>query len=177
MKALGAAQHGRQTDTNGYEMDSGLRTGLFFGLTSGVITTLGLIVGLHSGTQSVVVVLNGIVVIALADGMSDAVGVHIAQEAEPDATTSSVWRATFATLVTKFVMTLSFLIPVMLLPESTAIIVAILWGYAVLAALSYFIARSQSSSVVAVTAEHLTIATIVVLSAHWIGEWANQVFA
>ena len=48
------------------------RTGVYFGATSGVITTVGLIAGLYAGTESVVAVLGGILVIAVADAMSDA---------------------------------------------------------------------------------------------------------
>ena len=62
----------------------GARTGLFFGATSGVITTIGLIVGLNSGTQSITAVLGGILVIAVADAMSDALGIHLAEEANPN---------------------------------------------------------------------------------------------
>ena len=40
--------------------NDGARTGLYFGATSGVITTTGLIAGLHAGTESVVAVLGGI---------------------------------------------------------------------------------------------------------------------
>ena len=35
----------------GNPMKESLKTGISFGLTSGVITTLGLMVGLHSGTH------------------------------------------------------------------------------------------------------------------------------
>ncbi len=52
--------------------NKGARTGVFFGATSGVITTVGLIAGLYAGTESVVAVLGGILVIAVADAMSDA---------------------------------------------------------------------------------------------------------
>ena len=48
-------------------MKDSLRTGISFGLTSAVITTLGLMVGLHSGTHSKIVVLAGILTIAVAD--------------------------------------------------------------------------------------------------------------
>ncbi|UCE51174.1 MAG: hypothetical protein JSV31_18140 [Desulfobacterales bacterium] len=48
-------------------MQDSLRTGISFGLTSAVITTLGLMVGLHSGTHSKIVVLAGILTIAIAD--------------------------------------------------------------------------------------------------------------
>jgi len=58
-------------------MRHSLRTGLSFGLTSGIITTLGLIVGLHSGTHSKIVVISGVLIIAIADSFSDAFGIHI----------------------------------------------------------------------------------------------------
>jgi hypothetical protein len=41
-------------------MDRSLKTGVHFGLISGVITTLGLMVGLHSGTHSLRAVAEGI---------------------------------------------------------------------------------------------------------------------
>ncbi|MBW1983250.1 MAG: hypothetical protein JRI53_00900, partial [Deltaproteobacteria bacterium] len=47
-----------------------LRKGISFGLTSGTITTLGLMVGLHSGTHSRMVVIGGILTIAVADAFS-----------------------------------------------------------------------------------------------------------
>jgi len=46
-----------------------VETGLSFGLTSGIITTLGLMVGLHSGTHSRLVVIGGILTIAIADAL------------------------------------------------------------------------------------------------------------
>lgn len=49
-------------------MDRPLITGVHFGLTSGVITTLGLMVGLHSGTHSLRAVAGGILTIAIAAG-------------------------------------------------------------------------------------------------------------
>ncbi len=52
--------------------NKGARTGVFFGASSGVITTVGLIAGLYAGTESVVAVLGGILVIAIAHAMSDA---------------------------------------------------------------------------------------------------------
>lgn len=58
-------------------MKASWTTGFSFGLTSGIITTLGLIVGLHAGTHSRVVVLGGILTITISDAMSDALGIHI----------------------------------------------------------------------------------------------------
>lgn len=56
------------------------KTGISFGLVSGVLTTLGLLVGLGVGTQSREVIIGGILTIAVADALSDAFGVHLSQE-------------------------------------------------------------------------------------------------
>ena len=99
----------------------GARTGLFFGATSGVITTIGLIVGLNSGTRSITAVLGGILVIAVADAMSDALGIHLAEESDPETDHGHVWAATIMTFVTKFVFSISFAVPLLLLPLALGI--------------------------------------------------------
>ena len=71
--------------------NAGARTGLYFGATSGVITTVGLLTGLYAGTGSVTAVLGGILIIAVADAMSDALGIHLAEEADPGTTAEHVW--------------------------------------------------------------------------------------
>ena len=156
--------------------NDGARTGLFFGATSGVITTIGLIAGLNAGTHSMAAVLGGILVIAVADAMSDALGIHLAEEADPATDHSHVWSATIATFLTKFIFSLSFAVPLLLLPLNTAVMVSVAWGLLVIALLSYFLARSQGSSPVAIIAEHVGIAIIVVVLSHLIGVWVNTTF-
>lgn len=154
----------------------GARTGLFFGATSGVITTLGLITGLNSGTHSLTAVLGGILVIAVADAMSDALGIHLAEEANPAATTQHIWAATISTFVNKFVFALSFALPLIWLPLGHAVLASIAWGMLVITVLSYFLARAQQASPIAIIGEHLGIAVLVVLFSHGIGAWVGRVF-
>ena len=154
----------------------GARTGLFFGATSGVITTLGLITGLNSGTHSLTAVMGGILVIAVADAMSDALGIHLAEEANPNATTQHIWAATISTFFNKFIFALSFAVPLIWLPLSQAVIASIIWGMLVITVLSYFLARAQKASPLAIIAEHLAIAVLVVVFSHLIGSWVGRVF-
>ena len=154
----------------------GARTGLFFGATSGVITTLGLITGLNAGTHSVTAVLGGIFVIAVADAMSDALGIHLAEEANPNATTQHIWSATISTFLNKFIFAISFAVPLLLLPLDQAVIASLLWGMLVIIVLSYFLARAQKVSPVLIVAELLGIATLVVVLSHLIGEWVSRTF-
>jgi VIT1/CCC1 family predicted Fe2+/Mn2+ transporter len=153
-----------------------LQTGLTFGLTSGVITTLGLMVGLHSGTHSRLAVIGGIVTIAVADALSDALGVHVSKEAENRFRPAQLWVATFATFAAKLATASTFILPVVILDLETAIRVSVAWGLVVLGGLSYVTARVQGSRPLAVVAEHLAIALAVVLITHALGDWIAATF-
>jgi VIT1/CCC1 family predicted Fe2+/Mn2+ transporter len=152
-------------------MKHALKTGFSFGLTSGAITTLGLMVGLHSGTHSKLVVLGGILTIAIADAFSDALGIHIAEESKNVHTDKEIWAATVSTFLSKLLFALTFVIPVLLFELSTAIIISVAWGLGTLAVLSYEIARSQNTSPSRVVAEHLLIALAVITATHFVGDW------
>jgi len=154
----------------------GARTGLYFGATSGVITTLGLLTGLYAGTGAVTAVLGGILVIAVADSMSDALGIHLAEEADPNTTSAHVWSATISTFVAKFVFAISFAVPLLLLPLHTAVIVSVVWGMSVITVLSYFLAKSAQERPLPIILEHLGIAMLVVLLSHLIGAWVGANF-
>ncbi|WP_455369796.1 VIT1/CCC1 transporter family protein [[Eubacterium] cellulosolvens] len=150
-----------------------LRIGLSFGMTSGIITTLGLMVGLHSGTHLKIAVIGGILTIAVADAFSDALGIHMSEESERKHTDREIWQSTISTFFFKFLFALSFLIPVLLLELQTAIIVAVIWGLSALSILSLHISSGQGSRRWRVMFEHLTIALIVIVIAHYIGEWLS----
>jgi hypothetical protein len=92
-----------------------LKVGFSFGITSGVITTLGLMVGLHSGTHSKFIVIGGILTIAIADAFSDALGIHISEESEGKHNSREIWESTICTFFAKFVFSLIFIIPILLL--------------------------------------------------------------
>ena len=161
----------------GFFNNDGARTGLFFGATSGVITTTGLIAGLNAGTHSVTAVLGGIFVIAVADAMSDALGIHLAEEANPNATTYHIWSATISTFINKFIFAISFAVPLLLLPLDQAVIASLIWGTIVIIALSFFLARAQKASPFLIVAEHLGIAILVVVFSHMIGVWVSRTFS
>jgi vacuolar iron transporter family protein len=154
----------------------GFWTGINFGLTSGVITTLGLMVGLHSGTHSTVAVIGGILTIAVADAMSDAFGVHVSKEAEHDISDHEVWTATISTFVAKFSMAMTFAVPVLLFELLTAIFVSLVWGLIVITLLSFRLARTKNLRPGPIILEHIGITLAVVTAAHFVGVWVARVF-
>lgn len=157
-------------------MKHSLKVGFSFGLTSGIITTLGLMVGLNSGTHSRLAVIGGILTIAIADAFSDALGIHVSEESENRHTTKEIWQSTISCFVSKFVFALTFLIPVLLFSLGTAIIVSVVWGLLALGTLSYKMARSEKKNPFGVISEHIGIAVVVVLATHIAGLVISSVF-
>lgn len=157
-------------------MKHSLKIGFSFGLTSGIITTLGLMIGLHSGTHSKLVVIGGILTIAIADAFSDALGIHISEESENRHPTKEIWESTIATFLSKFVFALTFVVPLLLFQLSTAIVVSIIWGLSILSILSFYIAKEQKAESWKVVIEHLFIALVVIAITHYVGDLVGSRF-
>lgn len=153
-----------------------LQVGLSFGLTSGVITTLGLVVGLAAGTDSRLAVIGGILTIAVADGLSDALGIHVSEEAENVHSAGEIWTATVATFAAKFLIALSFLPPVLLLELRAAVVASVVWGGLILVVLSLFVARQRRVRALPVVLEHLAVAAAVVVATHLLGLTVGRLF-
>lgn len=151
-------------------------TGVSFGLVSGVITTLGLMSGLYAGTHSVKVVVGGVITIAVADAMSDALGIHVAEESRNVKTSRQIWVSTIVTFLAKFLVAISFLVPILLLELPVALMVSIAWGIGIISLLSYRLARQQGGSAGKVIAEHVSLTVAVILLTGMLGDWVAGVF-
>ncbi|MFA4942298.1 MAG: hypothetical protein WC564_01510 [Patescibacteria group bacterium] len=150
-------------------MKLSLRKGLSFGLTSAVITTLGLITGLDSSTGSRLVIISGIITIAIADAFSDALGIHVSVESENSSTPREIWEATISTFLAKLIFALSFLVPFIVFSIQLAFWISIVWGMIVLSSVSYQLAREQKLKPIKVIREHLFIAILVLTLGHYLG--------
>jgi len=147
------------------------KSGLGFGATSGIITPLGLIVGLYSGTQSAIIIIGGILTIAIADAFSDSLGVHVSKEADHEYSMIEVWEATLSTFFSKLLFALMFVVPFLLFYVKVATIVSVFGGMFLLAIFSYFISKTRNGNPWWAIAEHLAIAIFVVAITYYLPVW------
>ncbi len=157
-------------------MKISIRKGIGFGLTSGIITTLGLIVGLNSITHSRLAVIGGILIIAIADAFSDAMGIHISEETERKQKQKQVWESTFSTFFSKLIFALTFLVPVILFPLTTAIIISVIWGLVLITLFSLYIAKIRRIKPFKIIKEHITITILVIILTHYAGYFIDKIF-
>jgi len=157
-------------------MRESIKTGVSFGLTSGIITTLGLMVGLDVGTGLKLAVIGGILTVAIADAFSDALGIHMAEESSKRNGHKAIWEATIATFLTKLVIASSFIIPLLFWDLSKAVIINIVWGFFLLIVFNYILARKQKENPWTVIGEHLLIAIVVIIITYFVGKFVAFYF-
>ncbi|MCD6257576.1 hypothetical protein J7J45_05885 [Candidatus Aerophobetes bacterium] len=151
-----------------------LLTGISFGLTSAVITSLGMIVGLNSATSSRLAVGAGIIVMAVADGLADAMGLHLAEESEIENgkvkhTSKEVWLTTAVTFFSVSGFCSTFAIPILLFPMKLAVFLAISWGILLLVILNFYIARIKKERPLKLILQHILLAIFVIAISYEIG--------
>ena len=138
------------------------QTRFSFGSSSAIITNLGLIMGLDSGANAKYSILASILVIAIADNISDSFGIHMYQESER-LNRAEVWISTSTNFVSRLLVSLGFMFLIYYLPLKTAVAFSLLYGLSLLMFLSYIIARDEKENPYFAMAEHLGIALLVIV--------------
>lgn len=158
------------------EMRRSYKSGLGFGLTSGILTPLGLTVGLYSSTYNTCIIIAGIITISITDAFSDALGIHVSKEAGNEYSAKEIWEATIVTFLTKFFVGLTFIIPFLLFNVHKALVASIVWSILLLGSFSFHIALTRNEWPLQAVLEHLLIGTIVVLITYYVPQIVQQTF-
>jgi succinate dehydrogenase/fumarate reductase cytochrome b subunit len=141
-----------------------------FGGTAAIVTSMGLILGLDAAASSRQSITGVLLIVALADNLSDSLSVHVYQEAE-QLESREAFRSTLANFVTRLLVALSFVVLVIALPRHALVAVTLAWGFFLLALLTFRIARARGARVGKEIAKHVVIAAIVIVTSRWLGTW------
>jgi VIT1/CCC1 family predicted Fe2+/Mn2+ transporter len=132
-----------------------------FGSPSAIVTSMALIVGLDTATASRATVLASLLIIGIADNLSDSLSVHIYQEAER-LKQHHAFRTTVANYLARFAVAMSFFVLFLVLPTAPAVYIALAWGFLLLAILSWLLARERQVNVISEIIKHTAVAGVVV---------------
>jgi len=140
-----------------------------FGATAAIITNLAIIVGLRIGNVKLTII-GAMLVIAIADNISDSLGIHVYQESE-GLNAKEVWFSTSTNFLTRVLVSFSFIFLVWVLPINMAVIVSIIWGLLLLSGMSYIIAKAKGINPALAVLEHLAIAVVVIIASNFLGQF------
>jgi len=145
------------------------------GSSAAVITNASLIVGLGTAHAGKGPILGGLLTVAIADNISDSLGIHLYKESEGRGRRlSSI--ATVLNFFSRLLVSLSFIAIVLVFPTSQAIIIAIIWALLLLNLITYLIGRSNHETSVFETIKHASIAIGVIALSWGVGRLISDYF-
>ena len=99
-------------------LDRDTRQGLFYGVNSGVLTTMGVLGGLSQVTSSFRVIIVAIVSLGLSDGLSEGHSLWFSKKArDTNDNSNNPLKAGIGLITTKILVTLSYLIPLLFVKD------------------------------------------------------------
>jgi VIT1/CCC1 family predicted Fe2+/Mn2+ transporter len=141
-----------------------------YGSTAAIVTSVGLIVGFGAASIPRSAVVSGLLIIAVADNISDSLSIHIYQESE-NLEARAALGATLTNFAARFLLVLSFVGIVLAFPGRAAQAVAAAWGMLLLGILTYVLSRLRRVAPWREITEHLVVGIVVVALSRILGGW------
>jgi hypothetical protein len=143
-----------------------------FGAVSAIITSIGVIVGFGAAGIPKSTIIGSLLIVGLADNLTDSLSIHIYQESE-DLEKQAAFRATVGNFVTRLMISMTFIAPVLAFSEMNGILVALGWGIAMLTGLTWLVAKRRGAALSTEIAKHLVVAAVVIAISRAIGLGIN----
>jgi vacuolar iron transporter family protein len=138
------------------------------GATAAIITSMGIISGLAYGRSAKSSIIAGLLIVAIADNISDSLGIHIYKESE-GVSRREINSSTYGNFIVRLILVMSFAVIVLLLPSQAAFVVSSIWGLTLLSILSYSIAKTKKTNASLEIIWHLIVAIIVIIGSKFLG--------
>jgi vacuolar iron transporter family protein len=151
-------------------------TNYVFGGAAATITNISLIVGLGSAGAGKPAILGGLLTIALADNISDSLGIHLYKEAEGSGSRIS-FLATALNFFARLLVSLTFVGIILTCSIPNAILLATVWGLLLLIVISYFIGRSTGQTSILEIVKHVLVAAAVIIMSRYVGYLVGRYFS
>jgi VIT1/CCC1 family predicted Fe2+/Mn2+ transporter len=139
-----------------------------FGSSAAIITDVSLIVGLGSARTGKAPILAGLLTIAVADNISDSLGIHMYKESEGCGERLSL-LSTVLNFLSRLLISCTFVAIVLVLPMNHAILVGLVWGLLLIILISYLISRSNKDNPATEIIKHVMTAVIAIALSRYLG--------
>ena len=141
-----------------------------FGSTAAIVAGMALGAGLDAAALPKSAIVSSLLIVAIADNLTDSLSIHVYQESERLEPVRA-FLATLSNFGARLVVSLSFVLIVVLAPSRGVVAASLAWGLALLAALSWMIARQRRVRPLPEVAKHVLVAVAVIFLSQSLGEW------
>lgn len=134
--------------------------GAMFGLMDGIVTVIGIILGISALGDQRLLILAAIAG-ALADSMANAAGIHVGTETSKRFPKKSVMISTIYAFASTFIAAALLIIPHFLLGLQQAILASLVIAIIMLGAMGVFVAHYRNRNPVLIALEYIAIGLFV----------------
>jgi len=134
-----------------------------YGITSAVITSLAIIIALSGTKNYTITIITALLIIAIADNISDSFGIHIYQESEA-ITNKEVIKTTTNNFISRVITVAIFISFIIIFPINLAIICSILFGLILIGIISYYISKQNKSHIYLSLLKHIVMTILIIIS-------------
>lgn len=160
------------------KMDNDSRQGVFFGINSGIITTVGLIAGISQTTTNPMFIVISVLSIAISDGIGEAYGIFLSKKAEKTLDNSSGPMLSLISLFSaKFLTVVFFLFPLLFywnLKYFKNLFWPIIWSVIMLTLIDIKLSKMRNEPIYKFLVPHYILLAIVVILTKYIGVLLNK---
>ena len=132
-----------------------------FGAASAIVTGMGMVIGFGAASISKPTIIAGLLIVGLADNITDSLSIHIYQESER-LEQKAAFRTTIGNFATRLIISLSFIILVFSFSNTNMLLACLIWGVLLLASLTWFVAKNRDANVLTEILKHLAVAAAVI---------------
>lgn len=161
-------------DTNSKIINNDTRQGIFFGINSGILTTVGVIAGISQTTTNPMYVVISVISLAISDCIGESYGMYLSKKAEQVSEQGyGPLYSLIAVFLSKFITVLLFLVPLLFvwnLKYYKNLLWPILYSLIVLIAIDNKLAEMRKESKIKYIITHVILLFVVVLSTKLIGQ-------
>ncbi|HET6461984.1 MAG TPA: hypothetical protein VFG29_14480 [Syntrophales bacterium] len=133
-----------------------------YGGTAAIVTSMALITGLNAVGTGKSTLITALLVVALADNITDSLSIHIYQESER-LDEREAFIGTLSNFTTRLLVSLSFVLIVVVFPPKVIVPGSIVWGNLLLGVLTYFLARERNVRILPEVIKHLVVAAVAII--------------
>jgi hypothetical protein len=146
-----------------------------YGGTAAIVTSMALVMGLNAAIASRTAIIAGLLIIAIADNLTDSLSIHVYQESE-QLESRRAFFTTLANYAARLLVSCSFLLLVLLLPARFLTEISILWGLLLLAGLTCTLNWNRKARILSEITKHVVVALLAILASRLIGEYIGTHF-
>ena len=133
-----------------------------YGGTAAIVTSMALITGLNAVGTGKSALITALLIVALADNITDSLSIHIYQESER-LDEREAFIGTLSNFTMRLLGSLSFVLIVVVFPPKVVVLGSIIWGNLLLGVLTYFLARERNVKILPEIIKHLVVAAVAII--------------